>query len=390
MEETGPRGRSGLFYASLLGLTVFEVLRVYFIMPMPGSQQLPGLDFAYFLHIGRWGFRILLGLGVAVGAVAAFRRGRKWLMVLTTALALSVIWLLNFRMSADQMFKMPASLHMTPRAQNSVDEDSVIIGIERNGEARAYPVRFLVYHHQVQDTIGGVPALITYCSVCRSGRVFSPLVDGQLERFRLVGMDRFNAMLEDATTGSWWRQATGRAVTGPRKGAQLADLGYRQVTLRTWFAMHPNSLVMQLDEAAREKVDATGRYERGESRGDLTRTDRDSWQEKSWVLGVEVGAVTKAYDWNRLSRDRIINDQLGGKAIVLAIAEDGKSFAAFERPQGGALFTIDGDALLSEGVSYGFDGRRIGQPEERLAAIAAHQEFWHSWRTFHPDTLLDR
>jgi hypothetical protein len=378
-----------MFYASLLGLTVFEVLRVYFIMPMPGSQRLQSLDFAYFLHIARWAFRIVFGLGVIVGSTGA-KHGRKWLMVLTTALSLGVIWLFNFRMSADEMFKMPASLSMASRAQNKVEEDSVVLGIEHNGEARAYPVRFLIYHHQVQDTVGGVPVLVTYCSVCRSGRVFSPMIDGQLEQFRLVGMDRFNAMFEDATSGSWWRQATGRAVTGPRKGAQLADMGYRQVTLRTWFEMHPNSLVMQLDEASRKSVDATGKYERGESRGDLTRTDRDSWQEKSWVLGVEIGALAKAYDWNRLMRDRVINDQFGGKSIVLALAKDGRSFAAFERTKDGAPFTIDGDVLSANGVSYSFDGRRVGSPEERLVAIAAHQEFWHSWRTFHPDTLIDR
>jgi hypothetical protein len=39
--------------------------------------------------------------------------------------------------------------------------------------------------------------MITYCTVCRTGRVFSPDVDGKPETFRLVGMDHFNAMFED-------------------------------------------------------------------------------------------------------------------------------------------------------------------------------------------------
>ena len=39
-----------LFYPGLVGLALFEVLNVYFIMPMPGSQQMDSLDTAYFLH----------------------------------------------------------------------------------------------------------------------------------------------------------------------------------------------------------------------------------------------------------------------------------------------------------------------------------------------------
>jgi hypothetical protein len=49
--------------------------------------------------------------------------------------------------------------------------------------------------------------------------VFSPVVDGRSETFRLVGMDHFNAMFEDASTHSWWRQANGEAIAGPSKGS---------------------------------------------------------------------------------------------------------------------------------------------------------------------------
>ena len=38
-----------LFYIGLIGLGLFEILKVYFIMPMPGSQQMESIDIAYFL-----------------------------------------------------------------------------------------------------------------------------------------------------------------------------------------------------------------------------------------------------------------------------------------------------------------------------------------------------
>ena len=40
--------------------------------------------------------------------------------------------------------------------------NDLVLGIESDGEARAYPVSMIFYHHIVNDTIGGRPILITY------------------------------------------------------------------------------------------------------------------------------------------------------------------------------------------------------------------------------------
>jgi hypothetical protein len=378
-----------IYYLGLLGLALFEVLRVYFIMPMPGSQGIDSLGFAYFLHAHRGAFRTCFILAAFAGSRAAFAGGRKWLPGLCAAAALAVAWVFNFQMTADRMFLQPSRLTLSPRSGNRVDEGAVVIGIELGGEARAYPVRFLVYHHQVQDTVGGKSVIVTYCSVCRTGCVFEPMVGGRLERFRLVGMDHFNAMFEDASTRSWWRQATGEAVAGPLKGQELPEIGASQVTLGEWFRLHPASLVMQPDEASRKEYDTNGRFERGLSRGDLTRTDTGQWQDKSWVVGIRVGEASKAYDWGRLARERAINDQIGAVPIVLVLGGDRKSFAAFERPDAGWVFTIKGDVLSANGRSYDLSGRDLASPDRRLRSVNAHQEFWHSWRTFHPGTIRD-
>jgi hypothetical protein len=289
-------------------------------------------------------------------------------------------------MSADRMFLQPSHLAFASRAECGLDDAALVLGCEHAGEARAYPIRYLVYHHQVQDTVGGEPVLVTYCSVCRTGRVFSPMIDSRRESFRLVGMDHFNAMLEDSTTGSWWRQATGEAVAGPRKGARLTELDSAQATLGTWCALHPGTLVMLPDASVRDGYDTDGRFERGESRGALTGTDKGSWNDKSWVVGVELGGASRAWDWNRLVAERVINDVVGGRPVVLVLGRDGQSFVAFARPDAAHAFTLDGDVLSAGGCSWSFAGRSVAGPAEPLEPVAAHQEFWHSWRTFHPGT----
>jgi hypothetical protein len=361
-------------------------LNVYFIMPLPGSQRFRTVDIAYFLHTHRWHLRILLLLAIAAGIVPAFRVTRRWVPALFTLAVLALVWVLNFEMAADHMFRQPGNPVFRPRSGNQVDEDAIVIGVEHHGEARAYPIRFLVYHHQVQDTVGGNPIIVTYCSVCRTGRVFEPIVHGVPETFRLVGMDHFNAMFEDATTRSWWRQSTGEAIAGPSIGATLPEFDSTQTSLRNWFELHPDTLVMQPDEASRKGYDKEGKFERGENKGKLTKTNRSSWQDKSWVIGIQVGTASKAYDWNRLVEQRIINDQVGAQPIVLALAKDGKSFAAYARPADSGDFAIQDDTLSANGKSYDLSGRDLAEPSQRLPQVRAYQEFWHSWRTFHPET----
>jgi hypothetical protein len=381
-----------LFYAGLVGLLLFEIAKVYFIMPMPGSQRMDSLDLAYFLHVWRWAFRLLFAALIVAGAREAFRIKWRWLPLLAVAPVGAVVWLFNFKMTADHMFQEPVNSMYAGRDKNAVDPEAVVIGVEHNGEARAYPVRFIVYHHQVRDTVGGKSVMVTYCSVCRTGRVFDPIVNGRPEQFRLVGMDHFNAMFEDATTGSWWRQVNGEAVAGKLRGAQLATLPFTQMTLKRWFELHPEGKVLQADGTDPKNFDAEGKFERGESKGELTRTDPKSWEEKSWVLGVEVGTASKAYDWNKLKEVRVINDQVGDTPVVVALAEDGKSFVAFERPAG-VTFALAGDTLEGGDRRYDLAGRQLPEPNSVirqtpgvLRPLAASQEFWHSWRTFHPTT----
>jgi hypothetical protein len=171
------------------------------------------IDLAYFLYHWRWLFRILFLAMIMYGFFTSLKK-RLWVPLVSIIIVAVGIYVLNFKMAADHMFYKTKSLLMVDGDKNKVDSGRLIIGIERNGIAKAYPIQFLGYHHQVSDSIGGEPVIVTYCTVCRTGRVFEPMVNGKHETFRLVGMDHFNAMFEDATTKSWWRQATGEAITG--------------------------------------------------------------------------------------------------------------------------------------------------------------------------------
>ena len=86
---------------------------------------------------------------------------------------------------------------------------------------------------------------------------------------------------------------------------------------------------------------------------------------------------------------RVLNDRVGDTPIVIALSEDGWGFVAFERPAEVAAFTIAGNILQANGRSYDFAGRDLSGSAPALKPVAASQEYWHSWRSFHPGTLTD-
>jgi hypothetical protein len=373
-----------IFYLALFCWVLFEIANVYFIMPIPGSQRMESIDVAYFLYTRRWVFR---GVLAAVTLFAFFKSSfrYKWVPVLALAVVAGLSYYINFEMSADHMFYQPEQVLMKNAAENKVDSNRVVIGIVRNGQARAYPIQFIGYHHQVRDVVAGQTIMVTYCTVCRSGRVFLPEVDGRKEQFRLVGMDHFNAMFEDATTHSWWRQENGVAIAGPLQGAVLPELPCEQMTLRQWFRLYPRSLVMQPDPKFAEEYDHMKNYESGRGKSDLTRTDSLSWKEKSWVIGIELGNDARAFDWNKLKKERIINEKVGETPIVLFITPDTMGFAAFRRPGAATLFDLHHDTLVAGDARYDLAGRGLGDPAPaNLKKVNAYQEFWHSWSVFHP------
>jgi len=372
-----------LFYIGLICLGLFEILNVYFIMPMPGSQKMHSIDIAYFLYSYRWVFRTVFALFILTGSFSVINTKRKWIPAVAVIPVLVIIYLFNFKMTADHMFLQPQGLVFHFRSDNTLTDSSLVIAVTHKMESKAYPIRYIQYHHQVRDSIGGRPIMVTYCNICRTGRVFEPLVDGNPENFRLVGMDHFNAMFEDQTTKSWWRQATGEAITGPLTGTMLPEVESSQYSLGTFFALHPFGKVMIAEARSKNNYDTLGRFEKGRSRGDLTRTDTLSWKDKSWVMGVQAGNQSKAYDWIEVKKMKIINDFIGKTPIVVAIAPDGQSFVALERNIN-EIFTMRNDSLVNSASKFDFEGRSTTGAQAKK--LKAYQEFWHSWKQFHPAT----
>src|SRR3712207_6434333 len=96
-----------LLIIGFLLLFVVEILRVYFIMPFPGSQQTDTISFAYWLSGNIWWLRLLALLLILFPAISIFKDGNKRTKnILSSVLVLYAIvfFFVNFSFEADKMF----------------------------------------------------------------------------------------------------------------------------------------------------------------------------------------------------------------------------------------------------------------------------------------------
>jgi len=380
----------------ILFLFLAEFFRVYLVMPFPGSQISDTVDIAYWLERHIIWIRILILLLGIIALGRILKSGKTWEKV-SLSLALfgyiPLFTVLNFRIAADRKFLKPTNKSFIT-ATESLDKSKLAIGVAINGEAKAYPIQLIGYHHQVMDTIGGEPVIITYCTVCRTGRVYSSRLNGRDEIFRLVGMDHFNAVFEDQTTKSWWQQASGRAIAGPLKGSMLKEIPSSQLTIDSWIRKYPNSVVMEPDPLYDERYFGLEDYDRGTMQSSLVKRDYRSWQPKSWIVGVRNDSSSTAYDWNELVKKHVIQDTLEGSPILVAMESDTSSFHVYECKVNGFILQFNTNLVdnhltdQNTGSTWNMDGLCIDGPlkGQQLKSVQAYNEFWHAWERFEPNS----
>jgi len=201
-------------------------------------------------------------------------------------------------------------------------------------------------------------------------------------------------MFEDATTKSWWQQATGIAIAGPLKGQSLPEIPSQQLSLAAWLRLYPNSTVLEPDSSFKKRYKGLEGYNKGTIEGSLEKRDSVSWQFKSWVIGVVYQHTPRAYDWNDLVKKEIIEDSLAVMPILLALENDSASFHVWSRAVNGQTLHFEKNKaqnILTDTnthSSWNMNGTCVegSLKGSQLKTVQAYQEFWHSWKNFHPAT----
>lgn len=120
-----------------------------------------------------------------------------------------------------------------------------VIGLQVNGEAKAYPLQILTWHEIANDIIGGVPVAVTYCPLCNAAIVFDTRIAGTAHTFGVSGRLRKSDMIMyDRQTESWWQQFSGEALIGDHVGHTLVKLPSRIESFERFAQRFPDGRVL--------------------------------------------------------------------------------------------------------------------------------------------------
>lgn len=138
------------------------------------------------------------------------------------------------------------------RAPRLVPSD-LVIGAVLDGQPRAWPLRFLVWHEVVNDELAGVPLLVVHHALSGFSAVFERrLADGRAPTFGVSGLlwNSGPILYDHAPDGeSLWSPFLARAIAGPAvdRHATLRLLPSQVVTWADWRAQHPATSILAPD-----------------------------------------------------------------------------------------------------------------------------------------------
>jgi Protein of unknown function (DUF3179) len=268
------------------------------------------------------------------------------------------------------------------------DSDPVF-GVSINGDVRAYPLRIMGWHEMFNETIGGVPVALAYCTLCGAGILFETQVEGRKKPF-VFGSSGFlyrsNKLMFDRETDSLWNQFTGEPVSGPLANSGIR-LKIRPVTITTWKAWraaHPDTKVLSLDTGFKRDYGSGVVYADYFASPELMFPafvrDESKVRRKDYVFGIRELDVARAWPLAVFEKQKIINDSFAKRPVVLIGDAGARTVRAYER--GGNTFSAGKDetSLKSGNAAWKVtEDALIGPDGGKLDRIAGHLAFWFAW-----------
>ncbi len=288
-----------------------------------------------------------------------------------------------------------------------------VVLFERNGDVRAYPLQILTWHEIVNDTVGGLPATITFCPLCNTAITFDRRLEGKVLDFGTTGKLRFSDLvMYDRQTESWWQQATGEAIVGDLTGKRLTFLPSQVVSWDTFRQSFPQGKVLsrntghgrpygQNPYVGYDDINSTPFLYSGPKDNRLRPMER--------VVTVSIGREDAAYPFSVLEKVRVVHDTVGGRPVVVffekgtASALDASQIARGRDIGSTGVFVpiLDGKRLTFQPAATGFTDREtrstwtiLGQATagalkgKRLEPVVHNNHFWFSWAAFKPKTRV--
>ena len=285
-------------------------------------------------------------------------------------------------------------------ASKFLEDSELVLGLNINGDIRAYPLQILVWHEIVNDEIGSIPVAVTYCPLCFTNQVFNRTIDDGQEvvEFGTSGkLYNSNLVMYDRTSKSLWSQAMAEGIVGKYAGTKLERVPFDVAYWKEWKQLYPDSKILSRDTGSNRPygVDPYGDYYTNSDVLFPISNRDDRLGLKEIVVGFENKGQYKAYKLQEIEDNKVINDQVNGKSITLFSSYPFMIRAYDPIAQGQTLeFTYNPKSKnfldKQTGSEWNFEGKAIsGQMKgKQLTRLPFDEGFWFEWVAFHPKTEI--
>ena len=234
-----------------------------------------------------------------------------------------------------------------------------VLGVVRNGIAKAYPISILNWHEIVNDQFGEEGIVVTFCPLCGTGMAFTADINGQRRSFGVSGLlYNSDVLLYDRGTESLWSQLLMEAVSGPMRGTRLTFIPTTHTTWADWRKRHPDTLVLSTETGYSRNYqrDPYMGYERSDQTFFPVPGASKRFHAKEFVIGIAVDGAVKAYPFSELARAQTpFQDTLGGQPVTIEYDDEHRT------------------------------GRVLDTTGQELPSVMA---YWFAWSAFYPDTAV--
>jgi len=167
--KTGSRTSSRLIWPALFLLLLlsiaFVAIPVFLIQPFrPQTQR--ALEISYLLRAWSPLTTVLILLAAFALTLWKWKRTRRWwgkaLLVIILVLSIAPVWFARQNHFEWMFNPLHHSSYVKAADADFVRDADMVLAVQINNEAVAYPVRLMAYHHVVSDTVGGTPICATY------------------------------------------------------------------------------------------------------------------------------------------------------------------------------------------------------------------------------------
>ncbi len=155
------------FFLMSLAAAVFAVIAVPVWLIQPFAPQTEGaVRISYLLK--SWSPILTLAALFAAFALSVYlwRNSKRWFakafLLAPFAVVLLCVWFARQNHFEWMFNPLADTAFASARDADFVGDDDMVLAVKIGGEAVAYPVRQMAYHHVVADVVGGKPITATY------------------------------------------------------------------------------------------------------------------------------------------------------------------------------------------------------------------------------------